>query len=256
MTAATAGRVGDLMGRPFRRALREFRGMNRDRRDPVGSFSAEPDAVADDHDHERHQRRARPRTRSPSPSTSGSSPGSRCFGGSPSLAIVRPTRPAGCVVPVLFVRPPRLEATFAVRPVELQAHRSPGSSRRGSWIASASSPSAMVRRHRHRAVGTVVGPAAGSAIPALQAVLPQQHLLGEGDLADENRAPTDSPRWIRLIASPISGATVRTRIFGSRLIAGSGTAVGDDDLAQVRVADPLDGGVASARRAWRTRRSR
>ena len=39
----------------------------------------------------------------------------------------------------------------------------------------------------------------------------------------ENSAPTDSPRWMRLIASPMSGATDSVVIFGMRLAGGSGT---------------------------------
>ena len=38
-----------------------------------------------------------------------------------------------------------------------------------------------------------------------------------------NSAPTDSPRWIRLIASPMSGATDSVVILARRLTAGSGT---------------------------------
>ena len=38
----------------------------------------------------------------------------------------------------------------------------------------------------------------------------------------ENRAPTDSPRWIRLIASPMSGAIDKVLIFAIRFAAGSG----------------------------------
>ena len=39
----------------------------------------------------------------------------------------------------------------------------------------------------------------------------------------ENSAPTDSPRWIRLIASPMSGAIESVVILAIRLPAGSGT---------------------------------
>ena len=38
-----------------------------------------------------------------------------------------------------------------------------------------------------------------------------------------NSAPTDSPRWIRLIASPMSGAIESVVIFAIRLAGGSGT---------------------------------
>ncbi len=43
------------------------------------------------------------------------------------------------------------------------------------------------------------------------------------ETSDENRAPTDSPRWMRLMASPMSGATDRTLILGMCFDAGSGT---------------------------------
>ena len=38
----------------------------------------------------------------------------------------------------------------------------------------------------------------------------------------ENSAPTDSPRWMRLMASPMSGATERVVILGIRFRSGSG----------------------------------
>ena len=50
----------------------------------------------------------------------------------------------------------------------------------------------------------------------------------------ENSAPTDSPRWIRLIASPMSGATDSVVILGRRLRSGQRDRVGQDDLAQAR----------------------
>ena len=48
----------------------------------------------------------------------------------------------------------------------------------------------------------------------------------------ENSAPTDSPRWMRLIASPMSGATESVVILGSRLRRRQRDRVGQDDLAQ------------------------
>ena len=39
----------------------------------------------------------------------------------------------------------------------------------------------------------------------------------------EKSAPTDSPRWMRRIASPMSGATESVVILASRLRSGSGT---------------------------------
>ena len=43
------------------------------------------------------------------------------------------------------------------------------------------------------------------------------------ETSELNSAPTDSPRWMRLIASPMSGATDSTLICGMCLSAGSGT---------------------------------
>ena len=59
-----------------------------------------------------------------------------------------------------------------------------------------------------------------------------------------NSAPTDSPRWIRLIASPMSGATDSVVIFGEPLDRRQRNRVGQDDLEEARVAQPLDGRVA------------
>ena len=56
------------------------------------------------------------------------------------------------------------------------------------------------------------------------------------DTSDENSAPTDSPRWIRLMASPISGATDRTLICGEHLRRRQRDAVRDHDLAQAELA--------------------
>src|SRR5947209_3410340 len=43
------------------------------------------------------------------------------------------------------------------------------------------------------------------------------------ETSELNSAPTDSPRWMRLIASPMSGATDSTLILGLCFDAGSGT---------------------------------
>ena len=55
-----------------------------------------------------------------------------------------------------------------------------------------------------------------------------------------NSAPTDSPRWIRLIASPMSGATDSVVILGEALEAGSGTESVRTTSRRIAVADALD----------------
>ena len=57
----------------------------------------------------------------------------------------------------------------------------------------------------------------------------------------EKSAPTDSPRWMRRIASPISGATDSVWICGIRLRGGSGTVSVDDDLPDAGRRDVVDG---------------
>ena len=59
-----------------------------------------------------------------------------------------------------------------------------------------------------------------------------------------NSAPTDSPRWIRLIASPMSGATESVVILARRLAGGSGTVSVRTTSRSVRVADPVDRRIA------------
>ena len=60
----------------------------------------------------------------------------------------------------------------------------------------------------------------------------------------ENSAPTDSPRWMRLIASPMSGATDSVVILRDALGRRQRHGIGDDDLAQRAVADPVDRRIA------------
>ena len=60
----------------------------------------------------------------------------------------------------------------------------------------------------------------------------------------ENSAPTDSPRWMRLIASPMSGATDSVVIFGMRFDGGSGTESVMTTSRSGAVADALDRRIA------------
>ena len=59
-----------------------------------------------------------------------------------------------------------------------------------------------------------------------------------------NSAPTDSPRWIRLIASPIERRDRDRRDLADPLRRRQRHGVGQDDLAQRRLPDPLDRRVA------------
>ena len=64
------------------------------------------------------------------------------------------------------------------------------------------------------------------------------------EISLENSAPTDSPRWMRLMASPMSGATDSVVILAEALGRRQRDRVGEHDLAQARVADPVDGRIA------------
>ena len=96
-----------------------------------------------------------------------------------------------------------------------------------------------LRRRRRAAVG--------SSSPRVSSVpsLPSSHrsISWVSDTSLENSAPTDSPRWMRLIASPMSGATESVVILGMRLRSRQRDRVGQDDLAQRRGRDPVDGRV-------------
>ena len=60
-------------------------------------------------------------------------------------------------------------------------------------------------------------------------------------ISDENSAPTESPRWMRVMASPMSGATERTLMVGSWCEGGSGMVSVMTTSAQAGVADAVDG---------------
>ncbi len=62
-------------------------------------------------------------------------------------------------------------------------------------------------------------------------------------ISEENSAPTDSPRWMRVMASPMSGATERTLILGSWCDGGSGMVSVMTTSAQAGVADAVDGRI-------------
>ena len=122
-----------------------------------------------------------------------------------------PARRLELGAPVLGRDRPRFEAALAVGPVQL--HRHPiSSSTRVSRVASVPSSHSSISWVRETSL--------------------------------ENRAPTDSPRWMRLMASPMSGATDRVVILRDALALGQRDRVGQDDLAQRRGRDPIDGRVA------------
>ena len=89
-----------------------------------------------------------------------------------------------------------------VGPVELERHRSDGTA-----AARAPVVKAPRRRRPHRRERRP-GPSPPSS---------QSSISWVNDTSLENSAPTDSPRWMRLIASPMSGATDSTVILGMRL---------------------------------------
>ena len=60
----------------------------------------------------------------------------------------------------------------------------------------------------------------------------------------ENSAPTDSPRWMRLMASPMSGATESVVILGIRFRSGSGIESVRTTSRSDEARDPVDGRVA------------
>ena len=139
-----------------------------------------------------------------------------------------PARRAELVAPVPFGDRTRLEAALAVGSVELEAHRSPAGAARPSRLEGSPSTGGCPSPRR-------LEPSPPSS---------QSSISWVNETSLENSAPTDSPRWMRLMASPMSGATDSVVIFGSRLRGGQRDRVGDDDLAQVEVADALDGRVA------------
>ena len=123
--------------------------------------------------------------------------------------------------------------------------RPPSPSGRWSWrvigllpgadAAGAGAPSCRARR---RLVARRGCPA------CLRAPSSQRSISWVNETSLENSAPTDSPRWMRLIASPMSGATDSVVILASRLARGSGTESVRTTSRSARVADPVDGRVA------------
>src|SRR5690349_11771094 len=161
-----------------------------------------PSAVAQHQDHERRERQ-RP------PEQHGAEPRRRVhlrvleIGQATGLEAGPPARRLELRSPVGLGGRDGFETALAVGTVELQRHRS--------------DRSAVARSAR-----------AGSSSPAVDGCGPppsssQSSISWVNETSLEKRAPTDSPRWMRLIASPISGATDRTVICGIRFAAASGT---------------------------------
>ena len=139
----------------------------------------------------------------------------------------------------------RLEAALAVGPVELEGHRSPASGTAPGEVALSKAP----RRRRPRRRSSRV-----SSVPSVPSSQSSISWVSETSL--ENSAPTDSPRWIRLIASPMSGATDSVVILRDALALGQRDRVGQDDLAQRSMPRSGRPPGRSGRRGWRRRRSR
>src|SRR6266498_3331660 len=120
-----------------------------------------------------------------------------------------PARRSELTAPVALAGVPGFDATPAVRPVELEAHR------RAEARADASSDAGPARG----------GPLSGwSSSPSKSRCSPpSQKVISWVNVTSLlNSAPTDSPRWIRLMASPMSGATDSVLIWRICLAAGSG----------------------------------
>ena len=88
------------------------------------------------------------------------------------------------------------------------------------------------------------GPSELGGPPGASAPSSHRSISWVNETSLENRAPTDSPRWMRLMASPMSGATDRIGQLRDALRRRQRHGVGDDDLAQRALADALDGRVA------------
>jgi len=71
---------------------------------------------------------------------------------------------------------------------------------------------------------------------------PQEHLLRELDLAREQR-PTDWPRWMRTIASAMSGPREMILILGPRFSGGIGMESVTTTSASAEFRDPLHGRI-------------
>src|SRR5439155_14706631 len=134
-----------------------------------------------------------------------------------------PARRAELPPPVRLRDAARLEVASAVGSVELEAHRR-------ACLADASCGGSRAPPSPSSS------PAGGSVPPLPSASWPgslrkssflatpssQRSISWVNETSLENSAPTDSPRWIRLIASPISGATDSVVILAIRFAAGSG----------------------------------
>ena len=117
----------------------------------------------------------------------------------------------------------RLELRPPVR--RRPAGRARGRPRRRVGGAGGSSVACLGGRgERVRSVGLTRHRASPSRVSIVPSA-PSSHrtISWVSDTSLENSAPTDSPRWMRRIASPMSGATDRVVILASRLRSGSGT---------------------------------
>src|SRR5829696_6553965 len=124
-----------------------------------------------------------------------------------------PPRRAELVAPVVIGDGPDLEAALAVGPMQLQAHWVSGVVRQApaeAGIGDGTSSSAV-----SGVAGSGCGGVDGSRPPPVPPSRPSSHrsISCVNETSELNSAPTDSPRWIRLIASPMSGATDRTLSF-------------------------------------------
>src|SRR4051812_39158961 len=135
-----------------------------------------------------------------------------------------PPRQVQLVAPVRICDPARLEVPLAIGTVKLEAHRSPWfaaeASCGGSAASSPPAPSPSAPLPPSSPSASCPGSLRRSSLRATPSS--QRSISWVNETSLENRAPTDSPRWIRLIASPMSGATEMVRILASRLAGGSG----------------------------------
>ena len=202
----------------------------------------EPAAVADDEQEERREPQARARTAPSGTARSGSSRGSAARAGvCPSSAA--PQR-GDCEL--RRASPARRPGAARGRPCR------PGGGAGGSSV----DPLGATRRR----ASTSGSPSSPGSPPRVSSVLatPSSHrsISWVNETSLENSAPTDSPRWIRLIASPMSGATESVVILASRFARGSGTESVRTTSRRLEARDAGRPPGRSARRAWRRRRSR
>src|SRR2546423_1308385 len=140
-----------------------------------------------------------------------------------------PARRAELPPPVRLVDAAGLQVALAVGAMELEAHRrarladsSCGGSRASSGGAPLSPLPPLPPFRSSPPFPSASWPGSFRKSNVLATPSSQSSISWVNDTSLENSAPTDSPRWIRLIASPISGATDSVVILAIRLAAGSG----------------------------------